>query len=670
MIQDIKENTLTPKNKTLDQFAHPKYRADIDGLRAIAVLSVVVFHAFPSYMPGGFVGVDIFFVISGFLISGIIFENLERDTFSFIEFYSRRIKRIFPALFLVLIASLCLGWFALFADEYKQLGKHIAGGAGFIANFLFWKESGYFDNAAETKPLLHLWSLAIEEQFYIAWPFILWFVWKKKINVFISIITILCISFLLNISKVNSDAVAAFYMPQTRFWELLIGSVLAYSMVYVKVPEVNSNIPRNVRSLLGMILIIVGVFIITKQKEFPGWWAGLPTIGAALVISAGREAWFNRFILSNRVVVWIGLISYPLYLWHWPLLSFARIIDSGFASTRIVRVIAVILSIIFAWLTYRLIEKPIRFGEHSRIKTIVLFLLMIVVGYSGYLCYAHDGLEFRLSIANSQNKNFETIQHNLAGISIEYQENEICSKRYPFPEREKYKTFFCVQNKDEKPTILLIGSSFANHLYLGLTQNSNFTHHTILSIGNCEPAWASSDECFGHKEQQSLINGIVENSGSIQYAILSGLKEFSENEKVKSVTDAGYISLLKKKIDFLESHSIKVIIFMPHLRLSYDPRKCFSRPFSKSTELCELPAKEREDMLASFQPLMVAIKKTNPNVLFFDQNSLFCDSHICKFLKNNIPLVRDSHFSEYGSIEMSKVFANWALSNVPSLIRQ
>jgi peptidoglycan/LPS O-acetylase OafA/YrhL len=179
-----------------DHLTHPKYRADIDGLRAIAVLSVVCFHAFPVRLKGGFIGVDIFFVISGYLISTIIFDNLERDSFSFVEFYSRRIKRIFPALLLVLIACLAFGWFALLADEYKQLGKHIAAGAGFVSNFVFWNESGYFDNAAETKPLLHLWTLGIEEQFYIIWPLLLWAAWKRKFNLLTITLVIAIISFL------------------------------------------------------------------------------------------------------------------------------------------------------------------------------------------------------------------------------------------------------------------------------------------------------------------------------------------------------------------------------------------------------------------------------------------------------------------------------------------
>lgn len=375
------------------------------------MLSVVIYHAFPKFIRGGFIGVDIFFVISGFLISTIIFGSLERNSFNFIEFYSRRIKRIFPALLLVLTASFVFGWFALLADEYKQLGKHIAGGAGFISNFLFWKESGYFDNAAETKPLLHLWSLGIEEQFYIVWPLLLWLAWKKRFNLLTITILVAVISFALNISKVHSDAVAAFYSPQTRFWELLVGSVLAYmtmhrrslspkfkhkldmwlgQIIYAQAPEANGKTLHNVQSLLGAFLILAGLLIITKERHFPGWWAVVPTLGALLIISAGVHSWFNRVVLSNRVLVWFGLISFPLYLWHWPLLSFVRIIESGTPSRQI-RIAAVLISIALAWLTYKFIEKPIRFGKHGKAKTITLFLLMIAVSCAAYNGFKNDG---------------------------------------------------------------------------------------------------------------------------------------------------------------------------------------------------------------------------------------------------------------------------------------
>lgn len=215
---DARPSETSTTTSQAHHLSHPKYRPDIDGLRAVAVSSVVLFHAFPNLLPGGFIGVDVFFVISGFLISTIIFENLERGTFDFFEFYARRIKRIFPALLLVLASCFVFGWFALLTDEYKQLGKHIASGAGFLSNIILWNESGYFDNSADTKPLLHLWSLGIEEQFYLLWPAIAWAAWKGRVSGLLVAVIIAAASFLLNLKGIASDAVGAFYSPQTRFW--------------------------------------------------------------------------------------------------------------------------------------------------------------------------------------------------------------------------------------------------------------------------------------------------------------------------------------------------------------------------------------------------------------------------------------------------------------------
>ena len=214
-----------------------KYRPDIDGLRAIAILSVICFHAFPNILKGGFVGVDIFFVISGFLISSIIFNNLNKNTFSFLDFYSRRIKRIFPALIIVILSCLAYGWLVLLSNEYKQLGKHAAAGATFVSNIITRHESGYFDAAAELKPLLHLWSLGIEEQFYLFYPFLLYLISRIRFlnnNLFKLILLLLCASFIWNIITVGRHPVPTFYLIVTRFWELMFGSVLAYTRVYGK----------------------------------------------------------------------------------------------------------------------------------------------------------------------------------------------------------------------------------------------------------------------------------------------------------------------------------------------------------------------------------------------------------------------------------------------------
>lgn len=393
----------------------PIYRPDIDGLRALAILSVVIFHAFPFSLPGGFVGVDIFFVISGFLISTIIFRSLQRGDFSFTEFYAHRVKRIFPALIVVLMACYAFGWFALLPDEFKQLGKHMAAGAGFVQNFILRKEMGYFDTAAELKPLLHLWSLAIEEQFYLIYPVLIFVTWRAGLNVLTVAVLLGLISFGLNISGVSTNPTKTFFMPQTRFWELLVGSVLAYLQFFKKAklaswmqhwffhPVLFRHPPQavrrievlnNVLSVAGLLLLIVAVSVINKNKSFPGYWAVLPVFGAFLLILTGPEAWGNRFILANRLMVFIGLISYPLYLWHWPILVFARILE-GEIPSREIRFYLLALSFVLAWLTYRLIEKPIRFGEKTWIKTAALSVALAVVGYVGYNAFQRNGMEFR-----------------------------------------------------------------------------------------------------------------------------------------------------------------------------------------------------------------------------------------------------------------------------------
>jgi peptidoglycan/LPS O-acetylase OafA/YrhL len=363
----------------------PKYRADIDGLRAVAVLLVVAFHAFPNWVPSGFMGVDVFFVISGFLISTILFENLAKNRFSFREFYQRRIRRIFPALLTVLLATLAFGWFVLLSDEGSQLGKHTAGGTAFIANLILWSESGYFDTAAETKPLLHLWSLGIEEQFYIVWPLLLWLAFKRGFGMLALTVVVAIASFAWNIWQINSAPIATFYSPFTRVWELLAGSCLAW--LTLTRPGWNQGAltwQRQVQSLAGFVLLGLGIWQINRDLAFPGWWAVLPVAGSVLIISGGPQALLNRVLLSNRLMVWFGLISFPLYLWHWPLLAFVRIVE-GPSPLRNTRLVAVAAAILLAWLTYRLIEKPVRSGLPGKPVVPALALAMSGVFVIGTL---------------------------------------------------------------------------------------------------------------------------------------------------------------------------------------------------------------------------------------------------------------------------------------------
>lgn len=365
---------------------HLKYRPDIDGLRAIAVLSVIAYHFFPRKLASGFIGVDVFFVISGFLISTIVFSNLERGDFSIRSFYDRRIRRIFPALLVVLAALLVFGYFTFLADEYAAAGKHVAGGAGFVSNLVLYRESGYFDAAAETKPLLHLWSLGIEEQFYIVWPLLLAFVSRRKWSFLPITLAIAAGSFAANLYFLRSSSAAAFYLPFTRFWELMIGGVLAYVSLHRR-----DLLERHgeVRAWLGLALLAGGLAVIDRTKAFPGYWALLPTVGTFLLISAGPSTWLNKHVLSLRPLVWVGLISYPLYLWHWPLLVAYRILGFHLKAASVLLIVA---AFVLSFLTYRLIEKPLRTSP-LRAMPAVLFAAMALVGASGWLVFAAGGLE-------------------------------------------------------------------------------------------------------------------------------------------------------------------------------------------------------------------------------------------------------------------------------------
>src|SRR3954451_19958339 len=364
----------------LSPHAIGRYRPDIDGLRAFAVLSVVLYHAFPKVVTGGFVGVDIFFVISGFLISKIPFTEMTDDRFSFTMFYGRRIRRIFPALAVCLVAVLTFGFVSLMPSELAQLGKHVFFGAGFLSNIVLWSESGYFDNAASLKPLLHLWSLGIEEQFYILWPALLWVVFRMKAKVGRLLAVLFLASFAINVALSITDISADFYLPVSRFWELLAGAALAWWRPIA--------LPHNVRcwlSIAGLAALLTSTAFFTVAMRFPGWLALLPVLGAVAIILAGPAATVNRIVLSNRAVVFVGLISYPLYLWHWPLISYAYVIRLGKLPTPLMATALVAVSFLLAWGTYRFIEYPIRFGAHRHRRTQMVAACISVLGVCGLL---------------------------------------------------------------------------------------------------------------------------------------------------------------------------------------------------------------------------------------------------------------------------------------------
>ncbi|WP_434629700.1 acyltransferase family protein [Chromobacterium sp. CV08] len=674
---------------------HLTYRPDIDGLRAIAILAVVMYHAFPFRVHGGFVGVDIFFVISGYLISSIIFKGLESGKFSFSEFYAKRINRIFPALTLVLLTAFGIGWFVLLPDEFKQLGKHISAGAGFVQNIVLWKEAGYFDNASELKPLVHLWSLAVEEQFYLIFPALMWLVWRFGLNALTVVLIIFLFSFEQSVHDTKFDIVKAYFLPQTRFWELLAGSILAYiqlfkydgfigrvkyivfhPLVFNKPPAIERrrHVLNNILSIVGFFLALAAIFNIDKSKPFPGWWALLPVFGAFLMILAGPDSWVNRKILANRVMVFIGLISYPLYLWHWVILSFLQIME-GETPKAIFRILALLLSFFLAWGTYQFIEKPVRFSKKNSLKIISLSAMMIAVAIIGYGSYrgivrksVNLKMEHFLSVANEPFSAWG-MPPLRDGVHQEYQDAQ-CLRKYPNFGEDKA----CRLQRDVPPTVMIIGDSHANHLFPGLAEyfkgNSKFN---ILNLSVTGRGWGPPLLNVGHvtgdlsylPTATNLTNeaiSVAENTNSVKVVVMSTFGSAyipTHKEGEQQLFLAGHPEIKDEKqvwtigmrdtLSRLLAKGKKVIYVLDSPKLDFSPNVCVDgRPFRLLNHKyertpCAMERTNFDDANKAYRKLVIDVLKDFPQVKIFDAGSYFCDSRLCWAKKDGEILYRDDH---------------------------
>lgn len=442
-----------------------KYRSDIDGMRALAVGLVLICHGFPTLLPGGFIGVDIFFVLSGYLITSILINDFQKERFSLKTFYERRVRRIFPALTTVLIFILIVSWYCLFSTEFSLIGKHISASTLFSENLLLWSESSYFDVSSDLKPTLHLWSLAIEEQFYIFLPLILYVIYKKKFNLLPVLISTIVISLSLNIYDVVKNPTAAYYSPFGRSWELLIGSLLAA----LQIKNYNFlNKFKNLQSFIGLLLILLGLFF-AREDNFPGVIALLPTIGTALLISGGSSSWVNKYIFSLSPLVWLGIISYPLYLWHWPLMSLSHIIFNDLSTFKAIA--CIILSIVLAYLTFLFIEKPFR---EKRIEISVLIFSMIIILALSSLIYFNK-INSRLNSINTPNKNEWAF---LSTVSSD------------FDNLDNLIDFYKVHPERQNQT-LFIGDShiahYSNRINLAIEKNPQYNGAVFAIGGACVP---------------------------------------------------------------------------------------------------------------------------------------------------------------------------------------
>lgn len=655
--------------------AHAKgvsYRPDIDGLRAIAVLSVVFYHAFPTLLKGGFVGVDVFFVISGFLISGIIFREVDQQRFSFLGFYKRRIRRIFPSLLVVLLVALAAGWLLLLPDEYQALGKHIAGSAVFINNLQLWQESGYFDRLAALKPLLHLWSLGIEEQFYISYPLFAWLLWKRK-GFFAALLLAAVLSFGLNVWFIRTDAVATFYNPATRVWELLAGGLLAYfSFGKQELPGFASGLVRwyaakpwfyQAQSAFGLLCLVVAMVRLNSGHPFPGWFALLPVTGAVLLIGAGDRAFINRRILGNPVAVFFGLISYPLYLWHWLLLSFASIVTFGTASAGLRGALA-LASIFLAWLSYVFVERQFRFARlKSRLGMGILVGGMAVIGLAGLAVYLSGGVPSRID------RSMVLAIGDVTAISP-------ISREASCPAYLRAMTpalGYCEGSDQRKPTAVVWGDSHAERIFNGIDKVDTTHAWALMGNASCAPTAnieivTDAKDCLA--QNRNILKYLVSDSSvktvllgfygnyaaSTNYAAYHvmgnwGPAQMPIHAPGTSITGKwdrfGYG--LESVIRPLVRAGKNVVIVTDVPELPFLAAQCARRPFFAPKD-CSIARAEVDARQRDLRAMLARLAERNPAVGLFDPVDIICGDKTCSAVRGDIILYSDStHLSPRGS---------------------
>jgi peptidoglycan/LPS O-acetylase OafA/YrhL len=455
-----------------------KYRADIDGLRAIAVLAVVIFHIH-GLLPGGFVGVDIFFVISGYLIGGLILTDLSGVGFSLSQFYERRIRRIFPALFAMLAACAAVAWFCLYPTALVDFAKSAAAVALSGSNLYFWKTSDYFAGLAQSKPLLHTWSLGVEEQFYIVFPLVL--IAARRFapgRSRLILIVLAAVSVAASQATLLRSTSAAFYLPYSRAFELLIGSLVAAGAY----PTLSNRVVREAVALAGAVLMAWSLITMRADAPFPGMAALAPCLGAAMLIAAGRDGQtLPNLVLAAPPLVFIGLISYSLYLWHWPALVLAPHLFGLLEFSLWQKVTAVCAAFVLATLTWWLVERPFRRLPANRLAVFTAAILVVaaVVGLAASVILG-KGFPARFSPEVARLASYLGEPHD------DYFRSGDCFINNGRTYRD-FKPRLCVQRRPDRSNLLLVGDSFGGHLWRGLSRALPTVNVMQVTAIGCKP---------------------------------------------------------------------------------------------------------------------------------------------------------------------------------------
>lgn len=642
-----------------------KYRAEIDGLRAIAVIPVLFFHAgFPAFQ-SGFVGVDIFFVISGYLITKIIYTDLQSGVFSVKKFYERRIRRILPVLITVCIVCMPFAWVSMLPGDYFVFSKGLVSVATFSSNVLFWKQSGYFERASELNPLLHTWSLSVEEQFYLIFPLFLLLLYSYLRKwILLSIMGVGCISLVLGIIISSSSPSAAFFLLPTRAWELATGSLLALA-TFDQMPKPRDSLA--VVAYFGLFFVIYSIFAPSQSTVFPNINTVTAVLGSAMIIHSANPGTLVARLLSNKWLTAIGLCSYSLYLWHQPILAFLRQINPYEPSTVQI-VSAVALAGVLAAISWRWIEKPFR---DSKLIPSRRLLFLVVTSLLAVICIGTAGILGAgfptLSIARSSEAALEYRLRSNRGL------HELCDRQFTLSEH--------CRTSDE-PEVVVWGDSYAMHLVpailaddpsVKLLQMTNTACSPVVGLAglNARDGFQKAAECLKFNRQ---VIDYLSQQKSIKIAVLSSPFNRLLKTSPQFISDSGVIAsdedlVLKKfleTLDVLESLGIRPLIVSPTPDNGKNPGQCLKKMtfLGRATENCNFKTADsfvsQEVEISFFE----RVSRTHQVVWLDDY---LCDGGVCVAAIGNVFIYGDrAHLSYEGSAYLGAVkrLFSGALSDV------
>lgn len=636
------------KNKVQGAFVKFSYRPDIDGLRAIAVSMVLAVHAFPSRLPNGYVGVDVFFVISGFLITSILLRELSEGSYSLRDFYVRRVNRILPGLLLVLMFVLLAGPLVMYSAEYGQMGKSALFSALFSANVHFYLEAGYWDVASKLKPLLHLWSLGVEEQFYVLWPLILWWAHRCRRSPVAVALVVLFLSLATNLALTPRSQPAAFYLPMGRFWELASGGLLACLQWNRQVTGQMAQAAwhqggvQHVMGWGGIGLLATTQVVPVSADAFPGFYAVVVVLAACLLVLAGPQAWVNQRLLAHPAMVYLGKISYPLYLWHWPLLVFVRLMGDGQWSAGH-RNTALVVSVLLAVATHHGVERPL-----SRIKgrgVLALVLGVLMVGVGGMACLAQWG---RMPLAPAPYAN--------APVS-DYDKPEIRSQGL----------------------VVLLGDSNAGHMSYGLSllygdrlqthatpgwpyldgvkyRDGYVPHHDHKGSPNL------TQETLLRVEADPQVRLVILSNAYLMYLPADNLRSELPLAAPETVTQA-YEAGMRRTLQRLVAHGKKVVLIksIPTYPMLSTVTACSAEvrpPLRRQPTDCVRSRDAVQAERVDYDALVGRAVAGLPGVDVFDTLEELCDDHACYVARNGTQMYIDSgHYTTAGSQLMGAAVA-------------